>query len=231
MTIGERIRYCRKRVNITQSKLAELTEIHPVSIRKYGTNKMQPQPAQIKRIAAALGVSYYVLTGSFEPGSVVLETDGDLMRLLIVLLNSKVLLIDGYREADYHILPENIHIRVNQLLEPYFQITSVNKSDFSLPLSKFELAIQNQDICSKLSCWDAVYNEWENASVIAKMAKDPTAILDDVTRRKEMLEIELQCSNYYLDMSDGVQHPVPKPDYTENAPESFLSSLLKKKED
>ena len=219
MTIGERIRYCRKRVNITQSKLAELTEIHPVSIRKYETNKMQPQPAQIKRIAAALGVSYYVLTGSFEPGSVVLETDGDLMRLLIVLLNSKVLLIDGKREADYHILPENIHIRVNQLLEPYFQITSVNKSVFSLPL------------CSKLSCWDAVYNEWENASVIAKMAKDPTAILDDVTRRKEMLEIELQCSNYYLDMSDGVQHPVPKPDYTENAPESFLSSLLKKKED
>ena len=46
-----------------------------------------------------------------------------------------------------------------------------------------------------------------------------------------MLEIELQCSNYYLDMSDGVQHPVPKPDYTENPPESFLSSLLKKKED
>ena len=56
-------------------------------------------------------------------------------------------------------------------------------------------------------------------------------ILDDVTRRKEMLEIELQCSNYYLDMSDGVQHPVPKPDYTEKPPESFLSSLLKKKED
>lgn len=49
-------------------------------------------------------------------------------------------------------------IHVNQLLEPYFQITSVNKSDFSLP-------------------------------------------------------------------------PVPKPDYTENIPESFLSSLLKKKED
>ena len=111
MTIGERIRYCRKRVNITQSKLAELTEIHPVSIRKYETNKMQPQPAQIKRIAAALGVSYYVLTGSFEPGSVVLETDGDLMRLLIVLLNSKVLLIDGKREADYHILPEFIPVK------------------------------------------------------------------------------------------------------------------------
>ena len=231
MTIGERIRYCRKRVNITQSKLAELTEIHPVSIRKYETNKMQPQPAQIKRIAAALGVSYYVLTGSFEPGSIVLETDGDLMSLLIVLLNSKVLLIDGKREDDYHIFPENIHIRVNTLLAPYFGISPSNEANSILPLSNFELAIQSKDIRNKLSCWDAVYNEWENASVIAKMAKAPAAILDDVTHRKEMLEIELQCSNYYLDMSDGIQRPVPKPDYTENSPESFLSSLLKRKED
>ena len=46
-----------------------------------------------------------------------------------------------------------------------------------------------------------------------------------------MLEIELQYSNYYLDMSDGVQYPVPKPNSTENQPASFLSSLLKKKED
>ena len=46
-----------------------------------------------------------------------------------------------------------------------------------------------------------------------------------------MLEIELQYSNYYLDMSDGVQYSVPKPNYTENHPASFLSSLLKKKED
>ena len=108
----------------------------------------------------------------------------------------------------------------------------VNRESFSVHcITESQYFCQAHNICSKLSCWDAVYNEWENASVIAKMAKDPTAILDDVTRRKEMLEIELQCSNYYLDMSDGVQHPVPKPDYTENTPESFLSSLLKKKED
>ena len=171
------------------------------------------------------------MTGSFEPGSVVLETDGDLMSLLIVLLNSKVLLIDGKREDDYHILPENIHIRVNTLLAPYFGISPADDANSILSLSNFELAIQSKDIRNKLSCWDAVYNEWESASVIAKMAKDPAAILDDVTHRKEMLEIELQCSNYYLDMSNGIQRPVPKPDYTENSPESFLSNLLKKKED
>ena len=53
MTIGEKIRYYRKQLGITQGKLAELTGIHPVSIRKYEINKMQPQPQQIERIAAA----------------------------------------------------------------------------------------------------------------------------------------------------------------------------------
>ena len=64
MTIGEKIKYCRKQIGITQDKLAELTGIHPVSIRKYETNKMQPQPPQLEKIAAALGVSYNALNGS-----------------------------------------------------------------------------------------------------------------------------------------------------------------------
>ena len=64
MTIGEKIKYCRKQIGITQDKLAELTGIHPVSIRKYETNKMQPQPPQLEKIAAAeiakaLNSSYY----------------------------------------------------------------------------------------------------------------------------------------------------------------------------
>ena len=54
MTIGEKIKYCRKQIGITQDKLAELTGIHPVSIRKYETNKMRPQPPQLEKIAAAL---------------------------------------------------------------------------------------------------------------------------------------------------------------------------------
>ena len=87
MTIGEKIKYCRKQIGITQDKLAELTGIHPVSIRKYETNKMQPQPPQLEKIAAALGVSYNALNGSDTAG-LRLETVGDLMGVLMVLCNS-----------------------------------------------------------------------------------------------------------------------------------------------
>ena len=63
MTIGDRIRYCRTRLLMTQSQLAERTGIHPVSIRKYETNKTIPQPEQIRRIADVLCVSYTAIAG------------------------------------------------------------------------------------------------------------------------------------------------------------------------
>ena len=88
MTIGEKIKYCRKQIGI-----------HPVSIRKYETNKMQPQPPQLEKIAAALGVSYNALNGSDTAG-LRLETVGDLMGVLMVLCNSGILQISGERGED-----------------------------------------------------------------------------------------------------------------------------------
>ena len=94
MTIGEKIKYCRKQIGITQDKLAELTGIHPVSIRKYETNKMQPQPPQLEKIAAALGVSYNALNGSDTAG-LRLETVGDLMSVLMVLISKSDIPTEG----------------------------------------------------------------------------------------------------------------------------------------
>lgn len=48
---------------MTQKTLASLTGIHPVSIRKCKTNKMQPQSSQIEKISSALGISYNALNG------------------------------------------------------------------------------------------------------------------------------------------------------------------------
>ena len=43
MTIGKKIKYLREHRGMTQAELAEATGIHPVSIRKYETDKMTPQ--------------------------------------------------------------------------------------------------------------------------------------------------------------------------------------------
>ena len=118
MTIGEKIKYYRKQIDITQDRLAELTGIHPVSIRKYETNKMQPQPPQLEKIAAALGVSYNALNGSDTAG-LRLETVGDLMGVLMVLCNSGILQITGERGEDKLLKDETVSIQFNHILSSY----------------------------------------------------------------------------------------------------------------
>lgn len=63
MTIGERIRKKRKEIGLTQGQLAERSGIHPVSIRKYETNKMEPRISQIERLAGALECDPAYLAG------------------------------------------------------------------------------------------------------------------------------------------------------------------------
>lgn len=57
MTTGEKIKHYRKQAGITQDQLAERAEIHPVSIRKYETNKMTPRWENVNKIAKVLGCS------------------------------------------------------------------------------------------------------------------------------------------------------------------------------
>ena len=121
MTIGEKIRYCREQIGITQGKLAELTGIHPVSIRKYETNKMQPQPPQLEKIAAALDVSYNALNGIDNAG-MRLETVGDLMGVLMVLCNSNILQITGERGEDNLLKFETVNVQFNPILASYLEL-------------------------------------------------------------------------------------------------------------
>ena len=86
MTTGERIRYCRQNQKKTQDQLARLSGIHPVSIRKYETNKMTPQPEQLKKIATALGVNYVALLGIEEDG--VAQKNKGLLNILNALIEN-----------------------------------------------------------------------------------------------------------------------------------------------
>ena len=57
---------------------------------------MVPQAAQIDRLAEALGVSSFALAG-FE-NNIRLETVGDFMGLMIMLIKTKIVSINGERE-------------------------------------------------------------------------------------------------------------------------------------
>lgn len=123
MTIGEKIRYYRKKHELTQQQLADASGIHPVSIRKYETNKMTPQPKQLKKIAKALGINYVALLSIEEDRDAQKSNGlGDILTALI--------------ENGFFIF-QNEKYQFNPILERYLEIET--NSYQIIPLSSIHL--------------------------------------------------------------------------------------------
>ncbi len=68
MTSGDKIKKLRKEKGLTQGKLAELADVHAVSISKWENNKETPERASLEKIAPILGVSAaYLLEDDSTP--------------------------------------------------------------------------------------------------------------------------------------------------------------------
>lgn len=149
MTLGERIRYCREKRGMTQQQLAEASGIHPVSIRKYETDRMEPQSKQLRRLAEALNISYASLSGTHEIGFQ-LNTVGDLHSILLALIEAQFFL---YQDGK---------LRFNPLLEQYLvcrdeksQFHSINSLSIELNTASMLFTDQppaNKNEQSKLDC-------------------------------------------------------------------------------
>ena len=200
MTIGEKIKYCRKQIGITQDKLAELTGIHPVSVRKYETNKMQPQPPQLEKIAAALGVSYNALNGSDTAG-LRLETVGDLMGVLMVLCTSGILRITGERGEDKLLKDETVSIQFNHILSSYLEFGYFSRGkEHTLALQDALLNIRSYKVLNDLLKWEKMNFIYQSA--LKSVGENPNeatqAAIDEIAETKEKVELELQKSQMLI---------------------------------
>ena len=195
MTIGEKIKYFRTRIGITQAKLAEISGIHPVSIRKYETNKMVPQAAQIDRLAEALGVSSFALAG-FE-NNIRLETVGDFMGLMIMLIKTKIVSINGEREESGMINADTVSFVINPFITNFFD-TKADKSDLSANILLYYL--KNDRILSDILKWEKINHRYEKcaAEICDTSDKELINILEELKEQKEVVELELQHSNTLL---------------------------------
>lgn len=210
MTIGEKIKYFRKRIGITQAKLAELSGIHPVSIRKYEINKMVPQAAQIDRLAEALGVSSFALAG-FE-NNIRLETVGDFMGLMIMLIKTKIVSINGKREENGMIDADTIEFVINPFITNFFG-AKVDKTDLSANTILYYL--KNENILSDILKWERINHRYEKcaAEICDTSDKELINILEELKEQKEVIELELQHSSIMLNSSDGISVKIP-PDFS-----------------
>lgn len=83
MTVGQRIRDRRKALGYTQKQLGELCGMADSAIRKYESGRITPKHQTLKKIANALEISEWSLTGvdfeSYEDGTVAAIVDLDII--------------------------------------------------------------------------------------------------------------------------------------------------------
>ena len=195
MTIGEKIRYFRKELNITQGQLAEMSGIHPVSIRKYETNKMAPKPPHIDKIAAALGVSSFALTGIEK--NIQLATIGNLIGIIIMLCKNDLITIVGERNEDGVITSSSASIEVNPSL---LKFMSLSDNEKSLDADSLICKLNDQNILNDLLKWEALYTNHLELNKLYKDSDDADKIdsLKELESKLEALEVELQGSTVPL---------------------------------
>lgn len=204
MTIAEKIKYCRIKQGLTQAQLAEFSGIHPVSIRKYETGKMVPQPEQLYKIAEALGISYVALLGVRNTG-LKLETVGDLFGVLMTLLETNVLQMIGVRPDGVNLTEQTYVLRFNPVMDNYMAVDTENEA--SIPLSKIQLTIQNGQFLHDLL-------HWENTHMVGQIEREKTGgqFTEDILRfygQMELEELELMRSGLLLDRSKGLSVRIP----------------------
>lgn len=198
LTIGDRIRYFRKVRAITQAKLAESSGIHPVTIRKYETNKMTPQPPQILKIAVALDVNYGAISGTndFHPR---LSTVGDLMGLLMWLHKTRFLTMDGERGEDNILKRETVLFYPDDhFIRFFYPDGSINyKNPIGFP---FRFDLLTDKMVGKLLNWEAEYYIFERdyAKLIYSIDSREKKRYINEELKLEKMELNLQESRRFL---------------------------------
>ena len=228
MTIGEKIKYFRTRIGITQSKLAELSGIHPVSIRKYETNKMQPQIEQIERIASVLDVNVSAIVG-YNTKPAVVRTVGDLTGVLMMLYKAHILMIIGkptfndgdVNKEDFDPLagmdPQKMLIMLNPMLSSYFDVAKITSitGDFStgqLSVDQLGLILKKREYAEEFIRWAAIYSLFENVLASNTENDDPNSQMAAIANSLEELELTLLSST----------EPLPKEPFDDDSEALFL---------
>ena len=104
MTIGEKIKFYRKELGITQATLSELSQLNLSTIKKLESDIMNPKPKMLKQVADALGVSMYIFT-DFD-----ISTVSDVISLLTKMDENIDLQIEADMDSEGNPIPDSVRL-------------------------------------------------------------------------------------------------------------------------
>lgn len=204
LTIGDKIKYFRKYRNMTQAELAERSGIHPVSIRKYETNKMTPQPAQIERLAAALTINAVALNG-FSDMTMWLDTAGEMMSLLMQWQKTGIMTVRGERGIDGQIIADTAEFFINPVFGQLFSIMEKKDESKRFALPDLKVIMTKRYLLDGFLVWEKLTFEYDLMHLMS--IEDPSPENQEKLARMaeviEICEMQLQCSMMPVDISDS----------------------------
>jgi transcriptional regulator with XRE-family HTH domain len=105
--IGKRIKFFRERRSLTQKQLGSVAGIIEETIRKYEIGQRNPKPNQLKKIADALGMTVYALSG-FD-----IETDADVVSMILAIDEKVGIKFEGDTDKDNKIKPKTLTLHID----------------------------------------------------------------------------------------------------------------------
>lgn len=190
MAIGDNIRSYRKDQKMTQAKLAELSGIHPVTIRKYETNKSVPQHAQVLKLAEALDLPYGFLYDSID--IVTTSKEDEIFNAILQLFKMKLLVITGERDKENCSLNrDTVSINASSIATELFGLKVEGESE--IEQNKISLYLKEEGYFNQLLKWDTLNYIEEQQKLF--QTKTPEELKKTWTNLSdEIIEILQNCS-------------------------------------
>lgn len=201
MTIGKKIKYIRNLYHMSSAELAEKTGIHPVSIRKYETDKMIPQQAQIDRIAAAFLLSPAVFSGVCEM-QFDFQFSGDCLALLIMLYTSKGLTVTGERSPNGALIQETVKFQINPVFSRFL---CFYKNGKKITPDEFSLGIIDDNTLKSFMYWEYMYNRRDDyyEAYLEEESDETLAAYNEVSDDYDEVEIKTLLSGRLSQIFDA----------------------------
>ena len=167
---------------------------------------MVPQAPQIDRIAEALGISSFAIAGI--ENNIRLETVGDFMGLMIMLIKTKIISLNGEREENGMLNSKTVGIEINPFISNFF---NAKNDSAKISANKIMYYLKSDKILNDILKWERINHRYEKcaAEIHGTSDKELINILNSLKEQKEVIELELQHSDISLDTGGGISVKIP----------------------
>ena len=134
------------------------------------------------------------------------------MGLMIMLIKTKIVSINGKREESGMINADTAEFVINPFITNFFD-TKSDKAELSANTLLYYL--KNENVLSDILKWERINHRYEKCAteICDTSDKELINILEELKEQKEVIELELQHSSIMLNSSDGISVKIP-PDFS-----------------